>query len=235
MSDAMMWAAAGGATGAVACMLLALRVKSSRRAFVRAFAAWSKAPVHYAVAVVSAWAGGAALCLLPARAPEAVTALAQHTEQGAQPKAYDLLAVAPGSGSETQQDTPVTDGAAGDRRDKAIESLRNFASRIESKREMIASLGQEQGAPETTGGLPDVDTMMDRLRERLKSQPDDVKGWMTLGWAYANTGKYAEASTAYETALKLDSGNEEIKSALADARGKATAATAAAAPASPAP
>ena len=37
---------------------------------------------------------------------------------------------------------------------------------------------------------------------------------MTLGWACANTGQLEEAVKAYETALKLDGSNAEIKSAL---------------------
>ena len=223
MSDAVMFAAIGGAAGTLAFLLAALRLRSMRRESVRLLAAWTKTPVTLAVPVILALGGGAALCLSNASTPEAVVALAQHMEQGEQvAKTFDLLAAAPGAAA-AQPSEPSEGAPVDEYRDKAIESLRNFASRIEGKREMIANLGKEQGAPETTGGLPDVDTMMERLRERLKSQPDDVKGWMTLGWAYANTGKYTEAANAYESALKLDGGNDEIKSALAEARGKATA------------
>lgn len=227
MSDAVIFAAVGGAAGTLALLLAVLRLEPLRRKGLRWLAAWTKAPLAHVVPVILALGGGAVYCLSGTSAPEAVTTLAQHLEQGEQPKTFDLLAAAPGAPA-NEVDSPGTsdDVPADAYRDKAIESLRSFASRIEGKREMIASLGQEQSAPETTGGLPDVDTMMERLRERLKAKPDDVKGWMTLGWAYANTGKYAEAVTAYETALKLDSGNDEIKSALADVRGKATASAA---------
>lgn len=222
MSDAPVLAAAAGAAGTLMLLLAALRLKSLRRQTLRTLSAWTEVPHHRAVPVLTVLAGGAALCLSNATAPEAVSPSVAHIVDT---PPYDLLQSAPGASA---PEAPFPGGGFPideARRDRALESLRTFASRMEGKREMIASLGQEENAaaPETTGGLPDVDTMMERLRERLKSRPDDVKGWTTLGWAYANMGKYQDAVSAYETALKLDTGNEDIKSALADVRGKASA------------
>ena len=66
--------------------------------------------------------------------------------------------------------------------------------------------------------MPDVNTMIAKLVARLEKQPNDVKGWKMLGWSYLNTDRPEEAATAYETALKLEPSDLEIKKALDQAK-----------------
>src|SRR5262245_48654990 len=49
-------------------------------------------------------------------------------------------------------------------------------------------------------GLPDVETMIDRLTARLESQPDDVEGWRMLGWSHFHTQQPRKAAEAYQRA-----------------------------------
>ena len=70
--------------------------------------------------------------------------------------------------------------------------------------------------------LPDVNTMIDRLAARLKTTPQDLEGWRTLGWSYFHTGRYEQAVAAFETALKLDPGSAELKLSYEQAKSKAS-------------
>jgi cytochrome c-type biogenesis protein CcmH/NrfG len=99
--------------------------------------------------------------------------------------------------------------------------LRDYANTIAEKKQAIAAFGSDTPAQSTATALPDVETMLERLVQRLKSHPDDVKGWTTLAWAYANTGRTSDAIGAYEKAIALDPGNGELQAALAAARGNA--------------
>jgi cytochrome c-type biogenesis protein CcmH len=67
----------------------------------------------------------------------------------------------------------------------------------------------------------DVDTAITKLAERLKTNPDDVRGWAMLGWSYAGTGKFPEAIVAYRKAIALDPKNANIKSGLSQSLIKA--------------
>ena len=83
-----------------------------------------------------------------------------------------------------------------------------------------ASMAQ---APEgdTAAAEAQINTMLQRLTERLKEKPDDAEGWTMLARSYSALGRHAEALPAYQKviALKPDSGQ-----ALADyADGLATA------------
>jgi cytochrome c-type biogenesis protein CcmH len=59
------------------------------------------------------------------------------------------------------------------------------------------------GADTPGAKLDDVDTMISRLAERLKTNPTDGEGFRTLGWSYLNTGHPADAVTAYTKAVAL--------------------------------
>jgi cytochrome c-type biogenesis protein CcmH len=69
--------------------------------------------------------------------------------------------------------------------------------------------------------LPDVDTMIDRLADRLKTSPEDIEGWRMLGWSYFQTGHYQQAATAYARAVELDPSSAEFKRAYEEAKAKA--------------
>jgi cytochrome c-type biogenesis protein CcmH len=60
------------------------------------------------------------------------------------------------------------------------------------------------GAPPTGDkALDDVDTMIQRLAERLEKNPTDGEGFRMLGWSYVMTGHPDKAVTAYKRALPL--------------------------------
>ncbi|MBI3437901.1 MAG: c-type cytochrome biogenesis protein CcmI [Proteobacteria bacterium] len=65
--------------------------------------------------------------------------------------------------------------------------------------------------------LPDVDTMIQRLRARLESSPNDAEGWRMLGWSYFETNHFPEAVDAYRRAVALAPQEASYKSALAEA------------------
>jgi len=62
---------------------------------------------------------------------------------------------------------------------------------------------QPASAPAPGKNLDDVDTMIARLSERLKSNPNDGEGFRMLGWSYVMTGRPAEAIEPYKRALAL--------------------------------
>ncbi len=67
---------------------------------------------------------------------------------------------------------------------------------------------------------PEIQAMIDRLAERLKKEPGDLKGWLLLGRSYSQTEQYDQAVDAYAHALKLDPENLDVKSSYAEALGE---------------
>jgi len=94
--------------------------------------------------------------------------------------------------------------------DQALADLRAYADRLDTPSGSAA----DNPSSSSTAQLPDVDTMIAKLVARLEKQPNDVKGWKMLGWSYLNTGMMKDAVKAYESALKLDPNDVEIKRGL---------------------
>lgn len=70
-----------------------------------------------------------------------------------------------------------------------------------------------RGAPATQAAeaaLPgdhpvaDVNAMIGQLEAKMKQTPDDPEGWRMLGWSYMQTGRNADAATAYGRAALID-------------------------------
>jgi cytochrome c-type biogenesis protein CcmH/NrfG len=110
------------------------------------------------------------------------------------------------------------------------DTLSLLLSHPESNDEMLQRLADYAGSPETGDPasvasadkmLPDVNTMIDRLADRLKTSPKDIEGWRMLGWSYFQTGRYQQAATAYARVLELDPSSAEFKPAYEDAKAKA--------------
>jgi cytochrome c-type biogenesis protein CcmH len=110
-----------------------------------------------------------------------------------------------------------SDGEDDSNAGEVLGALRAYADRIDGE--------PAAASPEAASAvLPDVDTMIAKLIARLEKQPNDVNGWKMLGWSYLNMERPEDAAKAYETALKLEPGNAEIKKGL-DAAKSAQAAT----------
>ncbi len=59
------------------------------------------------------------------------------------------------------------------------------------------------------------------LAERLRAQPDDAEGWLTLARSYTALGRYRDAVTALRKTAELRPGNPGVLSDLADLVGMA--------------
>ena len=64
----------------------------------------------------------------------------------------------------------------------------------------------------------DVGVMISGLEAKLKANPKDADGWRTLGWAFYETGKFAESASAYARATQVNPGKAEYWSSLGEAR-----------------
>jgi len=81
--------------------------------------------------------------------------------------------------------------------------------------------GDGVAAAEAEGGHAPTDeqiaAMVDRLVERLKTQPDDVGGWSMLGRTYAALNRHPEAVAAYRKVVALRPKDAQALADLADA------------------
>jgi cytochrome c-type biogenesis protein CcmH len=66
--------------------------------------------------------------------------------------------------------------------------------------------------------LPDVDTMITRVAERLKTDPDNAEDWRMMGWSYFETQHYPEAVDAYSHAVTLQPNSAAFQSAYGEAQ-----------------
>ena len=62
-----------------------------------------------------------------------------------------------------------------------------------------------------------VEAMVDKLAERLKTTPDDVQGWTMLARSYTVLRRFGEAIPAYARAAELDPNNAGLLADYADA------------------
>jgi cytochrome c-type biogenesis protein CcmH len=66
-----------------------------------------------------------------------------------------------------------------------------------------------------------VGSMIAELEAKMRQSPNDPEGWRMLGWSYMQTGRFADAATAYGKAAALDPGNADYRSAQGEALVKA--------------
>lgn len=64
---------------------------------------------------------------------------------------------------------------------------------------------------------PDVDSLISGLEAKLKQDPNNAEGWRMLGWSFYETGRYAEAATAYRRAATLSPKTADYWSSLGEA------------------
>ncbi len=65
--------------------------------------------------------------------------------------------------------------------------------------------------------LKQIDSMVGRLAERLKQQPNDAEGWRMLGWSYVQLGRLDEGIEALKRAVALNGENGPLRSLLGEA------------------
>jgi len=65
--------------------------------------------------------------------------------------------------------------------------------------------------------LEEVNKMVAKLAERMKTRPEDVEGWVMLGKSYKYLQQYPQALDAFEHAYKLSNNQVEILLHYADA------------------
>jgi cytochrome c-type biogenesis protein CcmH len=81
-----------------------------------------------------------------------------------------------------------------------------------------AAIWKRQAPPPTSVTQADVPTMIAGLEAKLKVKPNDAEGWRMLGFAFDESGKYAEAATAYARAVQIDPSKADYWSSLGEAR-----------------
>jgi len=62
-----------------------------------------------------------------------------------------------------------------------------------------------------------IEGMVERLAERMKENPDDVKGWTMLGRSYAVLDRHTDAAAAYANAVKRSEPDAQLLADYADA------------------
>jgi cytochrome c-type biogenesis protein CcmH len=89
-------------------------------------------------------------------------------------------------------------------------------------REIIPLLAQMQANPpphptSDSGSRLSVEEMVNQLAERMRSQPDDMKGWVMLARSYVVLKRYDAAVDAYRNILRLGGNSPELLADYADA------------------
>ncbi|MCP5090007.1 MAG: hypothetical protein GY949_03690, partial [Gammaproteobacteria bacterium] len=77
---------------------------------------------------------------------------------------------------------------------------------------LSAGLYNQVGSPDVpsagaqSGELPDMDAVLASLQERLKSNPDDINGWMMLARSQMTLQQFDDAVSSYERVMELEDG-----------------------------
>ncbi len=71
-------------------------------------------------------------------------------------------------------------------------------------------------AAQTPASGPQIEAMVEQLAARMKSHPDDPKGWTLLGRSYAVLGRFRESADAYRQAAALAPADAAILAEWAD-------------------
>lgn len=81
-----------------------------------------------------------------------------------------------------------------------------------------AVVAQQAAAGQPHAITPEmIQTMVQRLEQKLQENPENPEGWMMLARSYTALGQYPEASVAYASATALQPGNAQLLADYADA------------------
>lgn len=69
---------------------------------------------------------------------------------------------------------------------------------------------------EATGGMDEVEQMVERLAQRMAASPDDVAGWTMLARSLGAMQRFPEASRAYSRAVELAPNDAQLLADYAD-------------------
>jgi len=70
-------------------------------------------------------------------------------------------------------------------------------------------------------GTAQIEGLIEKLKDRLKTTPDDAEGWAMLGRSYSVLGRHAEALPMYRKVVELKPKDAQAYADLADAVGTA--------------
>jgi len=65
--------------------------------------------------------------------------------------------------------------------------------------------------------VDEVETMVAKLADRMKANPNDAQGWRMLGWSYLQLGRTGEGVAALKHAVELEPKNAALRSQLGEA------------------
>ncbi|MGB5338680.1 MAG: c-type cytochrome biogenesis protein CcmI, partial [Gammaproteobacteria bacterium] len=87
--------------------------------------------------------------------------------------------------------------------------------------QIIPLLERNAAAPaaraEPASGQHSLEEMIGKLAERLRANPDDLRGWMLLGRSYESLRRFPDAVNAYANAYRINADHPEVLAAYADA------------------
>jgi cytochrome c-type biogenesis protein CcmH len=83
--------------------------------------------------------------------------------------------------------------------------------------EQPAGRGTSANTNASGQSLPDVQTLIGKLAERLEANPNDAKGWSMLGWSYFQTQRYAQSAEAFRKAADLEPKSPGLRAKLGEA------------------
>ncbi|MHB1200211.1 MAG: tetratricopeptide repeat protein [Polaromonas sp.] len=81
------------------------------------------------------------------------------------------------------------------------------------------SVGPGSANPAETVDAAQIEPMIERLAQHLKTTPGDAEGWAVLGRSYSVLGRYAEAVSAYRKVVELRPREAQGYADLADGLG----------------
>jgi cytochrome c-type biogenesis protein CcmH len=79
----------------------------------------------------------------------------------------------------------------------------------------VATAPDGTAAPHATSS-EQIAAMVDKLAERMKTNPDDAEGWAMLARSYSVLGRHPEALVIYEKAIKLRGDDAQLLADYAD-------------------